>query len=201
MNSENQKTKRFWQVIFSFTLVLAIVAGTLPARVQAADLQVTCASHYTVVSGDTLSAIADKYSLTVLELASANDLKDPYPLYVGQSLCIPASSSSSSSSNSSSSSTSTATSAKFTVTRDGNYITIKVNNLPKKSVYYVKIDDAKDRIYKWIKIGLVRMGKNTAITKTIKLPRGARGTDTFNICLKNGTTDALYCEQFYLPAP
>ena len=146
-----------------------------------------------------LGAIADKYSLTVQELAAANDLKDPYPLYVGQNLCIPASTSSSSSS--SSSSTTTSTSTRFTVTRDGNYLTIKVTNLPKKSVFYVKADDADNRIFRWVKIGLVRMGKNTAISKTFKLPRGIRDIETFNICLKNGTTDALYCGQFYLPAP
>ncbi len=199
MKTKNQKNKRFWNLLISLGLALAIVFGSVPVRVQAAGLQATCASRYTVVSGDNLSAIASKYSLTITELANANDLKDPYPLYVGQSLCIPASSSTASST--SSSSTTTTSSAKFTVTRDGNYITIKVNNLPKKSVFYVKVDDAKDRVFKWVKIGLVRMGKNTAITKTIKLPRGVRGTETFNICLKNGTTDALYCGQFYLPAP
>jgi len=200
MKAEKQIKPRFWQILFSLSLTLAIIAGAIPVGAQAAEIQATCASRYTVVSGDTLSAIADKYSVTVLALATANDLKDPYPLYVGQNLCIPTSTSSSSSS-SSSSSTSSTTSARFTVTRDGDYITIKVNNLPKKSVYYVKIDDAKDRVFKWIKIGLVKMGKNTAVTKTIKLPRGTRGTETFNVCLRNGTNDAQYCGQFYLPAP
>jgi len=199
MKTEDQKNKPFWQVLISLSLALAVVLGSVPVGAQAADFQATCASRYTVVSGDTLSAIAAKYSVTILELATANNLKDPYPLYVGQSLCIPPSSTSSSSS--SSSSTTSSSSAKFTVTRDGNYITIKVNNLPKKSVFYVKVDDAKDRVFKWVKIGLVRMGKNTAVSKTIKLPRGVRGGETFNICLKNGTTDALYCGQFYLPAP
>ena len=201
MKSENQKTKRFWKLVFSLTMALALIAAVFPAQVQAAQLQVTCASRYTVVSGDTLSAIADKYSVTVLELASANDLKDPYPLYVGQNMCIPASSTSSPSSSSTTSTTAT-TSTRFTVTRDGDYLTIKVTNLPKKSVFYVKVDDATNRVYRWYKIGLVRMGKNNAITKTIKLPRGIRDTEIFNVCLKNGTNDVLYCGVFtLLPAP
>jgi len=196
MKSEIQKSKRFWQMVFSLTLILSLVAGILPARVQAAEMQATCASKYTVVSGDTLSAIADKYSVTWQELASANGLKDPYPLYVGQSLCIPASTSSSSSS---STTTTTTTSSRFTVTRDGYYLTIKVNNLPKRTSYYVKVDDADNRIYKWVKIGLLRMGKNTSKTITIKLPRGIRDTEIFNVCLKNGTSDSVYCGKFNLP--
>jgi hypothetical protein len=196
MKTESKKNQGLWTLALSIALVLAIVAGVFPARVQAAELQVTCASRYTVASGDTLSAVAAKYDVTWQELATANDLKDPYPLYVGQSLCIPASSTSSSSSTSTATTT---TSARFTVTRDGNYLTIKVNNLSKNSVYYVKVDDGEDRAFRWTKIGLVRMGKNTAVTTTLKLPRGIRDTEIFNICLKNGTTNAVYCGKFTLP--
>lgn len=46
---------------------------------------------YTVQSGDTLSTIADKFpGVTWQEIAAANDLKDPYPLSIGQKLIIPA---------------------------------------------------------------------------------------------------------------
>lgn len=196
MKTELKKNQGLWMLALSITLVLAIVAGGFPVRVQAAENQATCASRYTVVSGDTLSAIADKYKVTWQELATANNLKDPYPLYVGQSLCIPASTTSSSSSTTSTAST---TSSRFTITRDGNYLTIKVNNLPKNTVYYVKADDGKDRVFRWTKIGLVRMGKNTAVTTTLKLPRGIRDTEIFNICLKNGTSNAVYCGKFELP--
>lgn len=198
MKTEQKKNKGVWTITFSLFMVLALLAGVMPPRALAADHQVTCVSYYTVVSGDTLTAIALKYDITWQELASANDLKDPYPLYVSQSLCIPASSTSSSSP-SSSSTTGTTTTARFTVTRDGNYLTIKVNNLTKGAVYYVKADDASDRVFRWRKIGLVRMGKNTAVTTTIKLPKGIRDNELFNICLKNGNTDALYCGRFLLP--
>jgi murein DD-endopeptidase MepM/ murein hydrolase activator NlpD len=198
MKTVTMKNHGLWTLLLSIVLVLAVIAGVFPVRVLAAGVQVTCASYYSVVSGDTLSAIAAKYDITWQQLATANDLKDPYPIYVGQSLCIPASSTGSSSS-STSTSTATTSSARFTVTRDGNYLTIKVNNLSKKSVYYIKADDGKDRMFRWTKIGLVRMGKNTAITTTLKLPKGMRGTEIFNICLKNSNTDALYCGKFTLP--
>ena len=196
MKTVQKRDRKVWTIVLSLALVIAILGGVFPARVLAAGLQVTCASRYTIVSGDTLSAIALKYKVTWQELASANDLKDPYPLYVGQSLCIPASSTGSSSSADTSVTTST---ARFSVTRDGNYLTIKVNNLPKNSVFYAKADDGKDRVFRWTKVGLIRMGKNTAITTTLKLPKNLRGTEIFNICLKNGTTDAVYCGKFILP--
>lgn len=45
---------------------------------------------YTVVSGDTLSTIADKYpGVTWQEIAAANNLQDPYPIKPGDTLIIP----------------------------------------------------------------------------------------------------------------
>ncbi len=45
--------------------------------------------HYTVKEGDTLLAIAIKYGVTVEALAQANDLKEPYPMKIGQELVVP----------------------------------------------------------------------------------------------------------------
>lgn len=44
---------------------------------------------YTVASGDTLSAIASKFGVTVEEIVSANGIADPNLIYVGQRLSIP----------------------------------------------------------------------------------------------------------------
>ncbi len=47
-------------------------------------------SSYTVVAGDTLSTIADKFpGVTWQAIAAANDLGDPYPISIGQRLIIP----------------------------------------------------------------------------------------------------------------
>ncbi|MEZ5385598.1 MAG: LysM peptidoglycan-binding domain-containing protein [Prosthecobacter sp.] len=52
-------------------------------------------SSYTVKKGDSLKAIAIRYKMTTNALASANRIKDPNKIYVGQRLKIPGSSRSS----------------------------------------------------------------------------------------------------------
>lgn len=45
---------------------------------------------YTVVKGDTLGKIADKYKVTVAQILAANpDIKDPNVIHVGQVIRIP----------------------------------------------------------------------------------------------------------------
>ena len=38
--------------------------------------------------GDNLSSIAEKYDMTITEIAQLNNLKKPYPIRVGQKLKI-----------------------------------------------------------------------------------------------------------------
>ena len=62
-----------------------------PTPVAGATAQPSEDSVYTVVSGDTLSTIADKFpGVTWQQIAVANNLQDPYPLSIGQELKIPA---------------------------------------------------------------------------------------------------------------
>ena len=48
-----------------------------------------CAPYYQVVSGDTLSDIAEKCGVSMLSLARQNDLQSPYFIYVRQELSMP----------------------------------------------------------------------------------------------------------------
>lgn len=48
-----------------------------------------CETKHTVVAGDTLHKIAQRYETSVLEIAEANQLANPRQIYPGQVLCIP----------------------------------------------------------------------------------------------------------------
>ena len=74
----------------------------------------TTADTYTVKAGDTLSAIASRYSTSSSTLASLNSLSNPNLIYVGQVLKVSSNASTSSSTGSSANSTVT-TAASYTV--------------------------------------------------------------------------------------
>ena len=74
----------------------------------------TTAGTYTVKAGDTLSAIASRYSTSSSTLASLNSLSNPNLIYVGQVLKVSSNASTSSSTSSSANSTVT-TAASYTV--------------------------------------------------------------------------------------
>ena len=46
-------------------------------------------TRYTVRSGETLSGIAQRLDVGLTELAQANDIREPYPVYAGQKLRVP----------------------------------------------------------------------------------------------------------------
>jgi murein DD-endopeptidase MepM/ murein hydrolase activator NlpD len=64
---------------------------TIPAPSSQTEPSVTTSSQvYIVQAGDTLSAIARRFGVTVESLVQANDLSDPDYLRVGQQLIVPA---------------------------------------------------------------------------------------------------------------
>jgi len=66
-----------------------IVEGGAPSASTASASNNGSSSTYTVQSGDTLNAIAAKFSITPAELRSANQLLNPDSLSIGQLLVIP----------------------------------------------------------------------------------------------------------------
>jgi LysM repeat protein len=62
----------------------------------------SASSTYTVVKGDTLSGIGTKLGVAWKDIATANNIKSPYTIKVGQKLTIPSTTKTTSSSSSSS---------------------------------------------------------------------------------------------------
>lgn len=180
-----------WTVrIVGSLVILAFCFSLLPQPAQAAT-NVTCSQYYSVQSGETLTFIAAKFNVTLTELANANNLKDPYVIFVGQQLCIPATS------GTTTTTTTTSTTTDFKVeSRDAKTIVITVSNFPKKAVYYVKGKNAYRGDYSWYKFGRIKTSKTGSSTTTLRLPKELRGKDYMQICLKNATTDAVRCVYF-----
>ena len=73
-------------------LVLFVAIVSSGAQSVQAHVLSTCSTHdrsYSVVAGDTLSGIANRYGTTWSSLASHNDIADPNLIFVNQVVCIP----------------------------------------------------------------------------------------------------------------
>jgi membrane-bound lytic murein transglycosylase D len=68
---------------------IPLVATPAPVEMASREPAPERPRTYTVRRGDTLGKVADKYGVDVKTLASANDLRKPYTLNVGQRLEIP----------------------------------------------------------------------------------------------------------------
>jgi len=174
---------------FSILIVLALLVSVVPQPAQAAPTA-TCSKMYTVATGDTLSKIALQFNVTVQALADANNLKEPYVIVVGQSLCIPGTPPT----GGTTSSGSTSKGPDFTVTRDGNRITVKLVNLTPKRPYIVKVGYDLRPSTIMTKLGTVRTNKTGAGQKSFQAPKGLRNLTEYGMCLKDQVTDAVMCK-------
>lgn len=195
-NIQTHKPK-FAVRIFSLFLAMALLAGVLPQIALAApapSVAQTCSKYHTVASGDTLSSISVTYDISVTELATANNLTQPYTLVIGQRLCIPGSATTTPTGTSSGSSSKK---TGFTVERQGNNLVIKASNYPKKSNFYVKLKKGRlSSAEPWLKLGILRTKKNTEVTRSFKLPKSFYDAPQFQVCLKNAKSDAISCQSF-----
>jgi murein DD-endopeptidase MepM/ murein hydrolase activator NlpD len=183
--------RRLGLTTISLLLVLALLAASAPAAALAAPLSVTCAKNYVVQSGDTLSKIAVTYKLTVAELAAANNLKEPYTLFVGQQLCIPGTATTTTST------TSTATtSGPVTAEFDKNTVTLKFTGLTKNHGYVVKAAKVERGTLEWLKFGKFKSDKKGNASVTLKVPKRYRDATYLQICAKDLINDKVFCARF-----
>lgn len=190
----NSASSRLGAKFLTILILLALLASSLPQPVLAQSS--TCAKTYTVVAGDTLSKIALAFDVTVAQIAAANNLKEPYTIFVGQVLCIPGTSSSGSSASSSSSKKPT-----ITITPTTKGFIVKADNFPQKSTYFVRVGSGRVRDNLWYRVGRVRVGKTGTAQQVINLPRNLLKVEYMTICLKNVVTDAVMCKfTAYTPA-
>ncbi len=188
-------TRRLTLTGLSLVLVLVMLAGAFPTQqVGAAGLAATCAYNHTVASGETLSSIALKYNTTVQEIAAANNLKEPYVIYVGQRLCIPAGATTSTEPTTT---TSTPKGPTFTVEQDQwGFITIKSYGMKHNTPYYIRVSEGWGYSLVSTKLGLLKTDDKGNGEKSFRLPWGFRYSSQFYVCMKNPFTDVATCQLF-----
>ena len=197
MNESSRKTA---VRVLLVGLIMALLVTMVPQPVFASNLaQTACSSKHTVTAGETLSSIAADYGITWQELAEANNLKDPYTIYVGQVLCIPAGAESTpESGDDASTSEPDSSAANFDVTFvDETSIRIKVYNYPKSQSHIVRISNFNQRwaFADFDILGRFRTDSNGNADVSYRLPKENRDSELI-VCLKNAFTDQTQCGYF-----
>lgn len=187
------RTRRAWFITLNLALVLAFVVAALPQPAMAATTADTsCNVKHTVQSGETLTSIADKYTVNWRDVATANSLLEPYTIYVSQVLCIPGQAASSTSGSTTTSKTPDVKVTKWTKTQ----LTVAITGFTPKLSYIFRSSANiwGDRTY--YRLGRIRTDKNGAATVTLLLPKELRNQSELIVCAKNAINDVAVCKKF-----
>jgi LysM repeat protein len=183
-------------IVIVTLVMLAILAAPLTSPVKVAVAQ-DCAVRHTVAAGETLSSIALKYDVEWTAIATANSLKEPYAIFVGQVLCIPASATTTTTTGTTT--TSTTKKPTFTVSVAGTRLYVETSNFTKKAVYFVKIGSGPARVAEYVKLGRLLVRKDTTATASYRIIKKYQDASILTVCLKNVRSDELQCKTIFNP--
>jgi hypothetical protein len=171
-------------------LMLSLLAALLPQAEAAASPSAAarCAAAYTVRQGDTLATIGKKFDVKPQSIVVENKMAKPYPIFVGQRLCIP----DKDSSGSLAGKYANALAAYFTAGFTPAGIYIQPSNYPKNPVW-VKGDNAADKVTSFVKIGRLNARATGNSRVTFTLPTELKKAKTLTICLKDILSDYNQC--------
>lgn len=179
------------RLLLASAMVLAIVLAGLPQNTAAAASNSTCVQMYTVQKNDTLNKIARRFAVKFNDLVKANDMKEPYRIFVGQELCIPRHSKLGSVGTGDSGAT---MALYFTIRHTKKGFVIDAVNFPAKSSYVVKIDNLATPEVDWVKAGRLNVKKTGEVKVAYELPKDLLSANFLHICLKDQRSDALFCK-------
>lgn len=188
--------KKLTHIVIAALLTFVFLAAPLSSPEKVAVAQ-TCSINHSVASGETLSSIAVKYDVDWTTIATANNLKEPYAIFVGQSLCIPASATTTSTGTSTTSTTKKEPTISFSIV--GNRLYIETSNFTQKSSWYVKISSGPYRVAEFTKLGLHLVRKDTTTSSSFRVAKKFQDARYLTVCLKNVRSDALRCSTILNP--
>jgi hypothetical protein len=173
------------KVLFTL-LALALLLGGAFSPVAAAPAVSGCRAVHTVVEGDNLNFITEKYDVSLDYLVKYNGIyKDApnfnnrRPIYVGQKICIPTGAPIW---NEKKPTWASWPASNYSAKLLGNTLTIRTTWFNYPTTYYVKI--GAEKVY-LLKVKYHRT--------TISFPIPKYLTTAKTVCLKNVTSDALVC--------
>jgi LysM repeat protein len=179
-------TSRLLVALLAFSLLAALLPQAEAAASPSAAAK--CATSYTIKQGDTLATIAKKFDIKPQSIVVENKMAIPYPIFVGQRLCIPGKDAS----GSLASKYANAPAAYFTAGFTPNGIYVQPSNYPKNPVW-VKGDNAADKVKNFVKIGKLNAKATGNSRVTFTMPAELKNAKTLTVCLKDILSDYNQC--------
>jgi hypothetical protein len=176
------RIQKLSSAVFVLIIALTVLAGALPQPALAASPAASCVETHVVKSGETIWRIARDYEVTVNRLAKTNNLTYPYPLTVGQSLCIP-------------DVTPANANAKWTATFKNGQVSIEGSGFKKQYPFFVRVRENDTSA--WYKLGTAQSDKQGELDEAFKAPKDLLKKSALMVCLKDGVTDALSCKKVF----
>jgi hypothetical protein len=179
--------------LIAILLVMTFLFAYHPQPAQAA-----CSFKYTVQSGDSLYGIAARYQVKFDDLVSANKLKEPYLIYVGQVLCIPPGATVPETTAVPGATAVPKKVPTITALNLGNIAWIGLSNFVKERIYYVNLYPATRYYWSYpsYRLGMITTDKSGTYGAWFHLPPQVNSIQTVTICIKDVITDdVLACGQ------
>jgi LysM repeat protein len=85
-------------------------------------------------------------------------------------------------------------SASISFSKRGDRLEVSVENFPRNTTFFVRVDDANKSAYEWFRVGVLRTGSDRQGDGIYTLPEELEDTNSFNVCLKNSDNDDLICD-------
>jgi hypothetical protein len=189
------KNRRLLLIGACLALLLAFMIAALPAAANGGSDK-NCKYHYRVVHGDNIYTIADQYLVEWQDIVDLNRLEFPYRIDVGQYLCIP-----------DYKIVPTATPGGVSRLGEpgfqpwvvGNQLTIRGDEFPGWTTYYVKV---KSQSFNG-RVGAIRTLGGGSLEATFTLPKGWWYEQGMVVCLKDVSSfNTSSCRNAYIgPEP
>jgi hypothetical protein len=198
---QKDQGRRITTILIAALMVLAIGALIV---MQPAAAATNCPKSYTIATGDTLYKIAQTYKVAWEDIVKLNDLKAPYTMIVGTSICIPVATSATTTpkSGTPSASSKATTAGGPAIVFDGysNYLGVSITGFPTNKVFYVKGGQGwvspNGHLAEWYPLGRVKTDKNGVGKTAYRLPIRLDIQRPILICMKDTTSDDAYCKYY-----
>lgn len=171
-------------------IIFLVLAGLLFVNFSPAQAS-TCTKYHTVKKGEYLVKIGGNYGVSWRYLAEINNIKSPYKIYPGQTLCVAM--------GQSSSTKPSGAIPTFTITtvQRNTSVTIQTHNFPSNDIFQVLMGAYGTQAVNGIKVQKWESGAGGTRSATFPIPSALKGSYRIAIRLQSTTGSGYFAYNWF----